>query len=175
MAQVRMVTSPHRPTAVTLRWLLCLVAIGGSSPAFAERILFAGGSWAAIDFGSRCEARSHALWARQGTKPYAGFAFARGSAGQDRFYVHLSRSARLGATIVVTIGSEPFLLGGNGEWGWSRNAEQESRMLRAVRDERALRVEFRDARGRRTVDHYALRGAPTAIDSAAAACAGKSR
>ena len=36
-----------------------------------------------------------------------------------------------------------------------------------------MRVEGRDAGGRRFADRYLLNGAPTAIDAAAAGCAGK--
>jgi hypothetical protein len=152
---------------------LILVAADAAA-AVPARIVFAGGNWAAIDFGSRCEARSRALWARETAEPFAGFAFGRGGARQGQFYVHLSRPARAGATVIVRIGSEPFLLVGKGEWAWSR-AQQHRAMLRAARLAGGMRVESRDGRGRRIVDRYALAGAPTAIDAAAAACAGKSR
>jgi hypothetical protein len=36
-----------------------------------------------------------------------------------------------------------------------------------------MRIEARDRAGRRFADRYLLAGAPTAIDPAAAACAGK--
>lgn len=146
-----------------------MLAVASAAPA--ARILFAGGSWAAIDFGSRCEARSRALWPKQGTQPFAGFAFDKGRAGEGRFYVHLSRKARPGATVIASVGSEPFLLASNGEWAWSRDSGQQRALLDASRYGQALKVESRDERGRRFVDHYALAAAPTAIDSAAAACA----
>ncbi len=159
--------------------LLCAAAsaaVGSAGAAgAAHRILFAGGGWAAIDFGDRCEARSKGLWARSGTEPYAGFAFDRAGNRNGQFYVHLNRPARKGATVIATVGSDPFLLAADGQWGWSRTAEQQAAILDAVRYGRAIKVESRDVRGRRIVDHYALSGAATAIDSAAAACAGKSR
>ncbi len=144
-----------------------------ASAAGASQVLFAGGNWAAIDFGGRCEARSKGLWAKPQTQPFAGFAFDRRGARQGQFYVHLSRPARDGATIIATVGSDPFLIGGGGEWGWSRSDEQKSAIIDAVRHGRGMRIESRDRRGRRIVDHYTLAGAATAIDSAAAACAGK--
>ena len=150
-----------------------LLILGGSSTASAARILFAGGNWAAIDFGAQCEARSKALWAKANTKPFAGFAFRRGGTGQRLFYVHLGRPARAGSSVIASIGSAPFLLGGNGEWAWSRTVGQQAAILDAARYGTALRVEYRDSSGRRTVDHYALGGAATAIDAAAAGCAGK--
>ena len=139
----------------------------------AAKIIFAGTDWVAIDFGKRCEARSAALWARPGTTPYAGFAFDRGSTRQGQFYVHLSKPARAGATVIATIGAQPFLLAGTGEWAWSRNAAQQMSMIEAARAGGSMRVDSRDGRGSRIVDRYGLAAAPTAIDAAAAACAGK--
>jgi hypothetical protein len=155
-----------------MRLLLALLWLfGAATAAHAQRILYAGGAWAAIDFGSRCEARSKALWARPGALPFTGFAFDRLGARQGQFYVRLSRPARAGATVVATVGNEPFLLVGRGEWAWSRSARQQRAMLDAARRATGMRVESRDQRGRRIVDRYALAGAPTAIDAAAAACA----
>ncbi len=146
-----------------------------AAPAHSAQILFAGGQWAAIDFGSRCEARSGALWARRGTSPFIGFAFDRVGTRQGLFYVHLSRAARDGATVIATIGSQPFLLVGKGEWAWARGAAQQQALLEAARYGSSMRVEARDRGGSRVVDRYLLAGAATAIDSAAAGCAGKIR
>jgi len=152
-----------------------MLAAGAASQAAAARILFAGGQWAAIDFGARCEARSKGLWARKGTQPFAGFAFDARGARQGQFYVHLSRPARAGATVIATMGSQPFLLAGKGDWAWSRNLAQQRSILEAARYGRSMRLETRDTSGRRVVDRYLLSGAATAIDAAAAACAGKSK
>lgn len=150
--------------------LLALAA----APAPAQQLLYSGGRWAAIDFGARCEARSGALWPKRGASPMAGFAFDPGGRLQGRFYVRLSKPARDGATVVATIGSEPFLLVGRGEWAWSRGAAQQRAMLQAARTAQSMRVETRGSGGGRVADRYLLAGAPTAIDAAAAACAGKS-
>lgn len=140
-------------------------------PAEAAQVLFAGGNWAAIDFGRRCEARSRALGSTAKTEAVAGFAFGRGGGPQGRFYVRISRPARPGASVIATIGSEPFLLVGKGGWAWSRTGQQQRAMIAAARHSGGMRVESRDQRGRRIVDRYLLAGAATAIDAAAAACA----
>lgn len=145
-----------------------------AAPAPAQTVLYSGGRWAAIDFGARCEARSAALSPRRGTRPLAGFAFDPGGRLQGRFYVHLSRPARDGATVVATIGTQPFLLAARGQWAWSRGEQQQRAMLEAARNAQSMRVETRGRDGGRVVDRYLLAGAPTAIDAAAAACAGKS-
>jgi hypothetical protein len=147
--------------------------VAAPAAANAAEIIFAGGDWAAIDFGQRCEARSKPLWSKQGTTPYAGFAFDRGGNRQGQFYVHLSRDARPGATVIATIGSQPFLLAGKGGWAWSRNVQQQMAMIEAARSGGSMRIDSRDSRGSRIIDRYALSGAPTAIDASAAACAGK--
>lgn len=155
-----------------MKWFLVLLTlIPPVSAADAARIIHAGGSWAAIDFGSRCEARARALWSSANSKAVTGFAFDRAGPRQGQFYARLSRPARAGASVVATIGSEPFLLIGRGEWAWSRNMRQQHAMLDAARAGRSMRIESRDRSGRRIVDRYALAGAPTAIDSAAASCA----
>lgn len=151
------------------------LAAAAAGPAEAARIVFAGGNWAAIDFGQRCEARSRALWTKPGTDPFAGFAFDAAGARQGQFYVRLSRPARAGATVMARIGSTPFLLAARGEWAWSRSLAQQRSMLEAARYGTSMRVDSRDRRGQRIVDRYTLAGAATAIDAAAAACAGKSR
>ena len=151
-----------------------LLVISGASSATAAKILFAGGNWAAIDFGGRCEARTKGLWPRANTEPFAGFAFDRGGVRQGLFYAHLSRPLRAGGSVIATIGSAPFLLASKGQWAWVSTAEQKRAILEGARYGSALRIEYRDQSGRRTVDHYALGGAAAAIDAAAAACAGKS-
>ena len=160
-----------------MRFLFVAGLLAAAAEAGAERILFAGGRWAAIDFGSRCEARGAAVWARKGTSPFAGFAFDRGGPSQGRFYVRLSRSGRPGASVIATIGSQPFLLAGRGDWAWSRDPAQQRAMLEAARYGESMRIESRDRGGGRIVDRYLLAGAATAIDAAAAECAkaGKAR
>ena len=166
----------HKEISLKFGWLPLrygVLLLAAAATTGASRVVFAGADWAAIDFGKQCEARSKALWAKPATGPYAGFAFGRGGGRQGQFYVHLSKPARPGATIVATIGDQPFLLAGKGEWGWSRNVGQQSAMIAAVRGGGSMRIDSRDARGARIVDRYALSAAPTAIDAAAAACAGK--
>jgi hypothetical protein len=147
--------------------LLAVGAVAAPSP----KIAFAGGYWAAIEFGSRCEARSRPLWLKPGTQPFAGFAFDRSGPPHGQFYVHLGRGARAGASVIATIGDRPFLLAAKGEWAWSANGAQQQAILDAARYGQQMRVDSRDSGGRRIVDRYDLSGAATAIDAAAASCA----
>ena len=143
-----------------------------AAPAPAAEVLFAKGSWASIDYGKACEAAARPLppSANREKAARAGFRIAKGGAA---FYARLSRPARAGSAVMLTIGDRPFLLAGRGEWAWSRGPAQDAAIITAVRAATSMRVEARDGSGRRFSDRYLLAGAPTAIDAAAAGCAGK--
>ena len=146
-----------------------------AAAAAAAGILFAGGGWAAIDRGPVCEAlaRSVLVAPKGRTQATAGFAFTPDHRRWGQFHAHLSRVPRPGSSVMLSIGDQPFLLIARGDWAWSRDPRQEQAIIAAARNGSAMRVEARDGAGRRFVDTYALRGAPTAIDAAAAGCAGK--
>ncbi len=159
-------------------WIACFVMLTLLASPAAAQVISAHREWAAIRFGERCEARSRAVTVQRGRPPaLAGFAFGAGGRLQGQFYARLSRPARAGSTAILTIGSQPFLLAVRGQWAWGRDARQDSAIASAARYAGSMRVESRDAGGRRFIDRYLLAGAATAIDAAAAACAqaGKSR
>ena len=145
----------------------------GSALAAPAQVLFAGGGWAALRFGAQCEAETKAVHPqRRGPdQPRAGFTF--NGTRQGEFHVRLSRVPRPGSSVMLTVGEQPFLLVSRGDWAWSRGPTQESAIIAAVRNGSGMRVESRDRAGRRFVDRYLLAGAATAIDAAAAGCAGK--
>lgn len=154
-----------------LALFLCSFAL--AQPALAAERLFAGGAWAAHRFGARCEAASrplHPARARE-AQARAGFLFGPGGGRNGAFYVRLSRPPRPGSSVIVTLGTTPFLLAARGPWAWSRGADQDAAIIAAARAATGMRVEARDSSGRRFTDRYLLDGAPTAIDAAAAGCA----
>lgn len=157
--------------------LPCALLALASSATAAPVILFAGGGWAAIDRGSSCEAlaRSVLIAPKGKTQATAGFAFTPDHKRWGEFHAHLSRVPRSGSSVMLDIAGQPFLLVTRGDWAWSRGPRQEQAIIAAARNASAMRIDARDGAGRRFVDTYALRGAPTAIDAAAAACAGKIR
>ena len=152
--------------------LVLLLAI--SAPAQAQVIL-AGGNWAAIDRGASCEASTSALRIAEKWKVQAraGFAFDAAGPRHGQFYAQLSRVPRAGSTVILTVGDQPFLLAAGNGWAWSRGGRQDEAIIGAARAGGAMRVESRDDAGGRFTDRYLLDGAPTAIDAAAARCAGK--
>ncbi len=158
--------------------LLLTAALLAPSAGTAQRgqILAAQGHWAALKFGPRCEAEARPLppASRRQPQARAGFTFAERGLRRGEFHVRLSRAPRAGSSVMLTVGSRPFMLLSRGDWAWSRGPLQEAAILAAVRGATSMRVEARDGAGRRFSDRYLLDGAPTAIDAAAAGCAGKS-
>lgn len=128
--------------------------------------------WAAFDRGTSCEARSRSLLVpRKGEpQPHIAIAFDRTGPRRGELSVALRRPTRPGSSVVATIGNQPFLLATRGAAAWSRGPSQDQAIIAAIRSSGGMRVEARDLAGRRMVDRYALSGAPTAIDAAAAAC-----
>jgi hypothetical protein len=138
-------------------------------------VIHAGGAWAAIDRGAVCEAdaRSARIAPKGRVQASAGFAFTADRKRWGEFHARLSRVARPGSSVMLTVGDQPFLLVARGDWAWSRGPLQEQAIIAAVRAASGMRIEARDPSGRRFSDPYSLDGAPTAIDAAAARCAGK--
>jgi len=155
--------------------LSLVIALTLTCPAVAlakGAIVYAGGSWAAIDRGGACVAlgRSARIAAKGKVQATAGFSFARDRRQWGEFHARLPRMPRPGSSVILTVGKQPFLLAARGNWAWSRGPLQEQAIIAAVRSASGMRVEARDLGGQRFSDPYALDGAPTAID-AAAACA----
>ena len=140
------------------------------------KILFAHGSWAAIERADGCVAagRSARVAAKGKVQAVAGFSFAPDRRRWGEFHAQLSRPPRAGSSVILTVGQQPFLLTARGGWAWSRGPAQAQAIVDAVRNATIMSVSTRDAAGVRFSDPYLLDGAPTAID-AAAACAGKIR
>ena len=155
---------------------LLLVALALPSSAVARGVIvYASGAWAAIDRGSVCEAlsRSQKVVPRGQVQPSAGFAFTPDHRRWGEFHARLSRVPRPGSSVMLQVGGQPFLLVARADWAWSRGPLQEQAIIAAVRNGGVMRIETRDAGGARFTDPYLLDGAPTAIDAAAARCAGK--
>ena len=159
---------------MSLRRALVLLSVGPFAVAAVPgAIVFAGGSWAAVDRGSSCVAltRSERIAAKGKVQATAGFAFTPDHRRWGEFHAHLRRMPRAGASVMLDVGGEVFLLVARGDWAWSSGPLQEQAIISAARDAETMRVESHDAAGRRFVDPYSLDGAPTAIDAAAARCA----
>ncbi|HEY4070010.1 MAG TPA: hypothetical protein VGM04_00445 [Sphingomicrobium sp.] len=153
--------------------LLILAAV--SSASAKGGIVYAGGAWAAVDRGTACEAlsRSVRIAAKGKVQAVAGFTFSRDRRRWGEFHARLRRMPRAGASVMLHIDRQPFLLVARGNEAWSDGPLQEEAIIAALRGASGMSVESRDTAGRRFSDPYSVEGAATAIDAAAAACAGK--
>lgn len=160
--------------AVTPLLLLAALSTGASARG---NVIYAGPAWAAIDRGATCEAlsRSVRIAAKGKVQATAGFTFSADRLRWGEFHALLRRMPRAGATVMLRIDNQPFLLLSRGNMAWSSGPLQERAIIAALRSANAMSVESHDAGGRSFIDPYSLDGAATAIDAAAAACAGKSQ
>ena len=138
----------------------------------ASAIVAADGQWAALSEGRTCEAAAQSVGAVHKDHPpaRASLSFDAGGPRRGQFAARLSRTPRAGATVMLHIGEQPFLLMNQGDMAWSRGPKQEQAIIAAMRANGGMRVEAKSPGGGRIVDRYSLDGAPLAID-AAAACA----
>ena len=154
--------------------VMALAGLTGSAAARGT-IVYAGGTWAAIDRGGVCEAisRSQKVVPRDKVQPIAGISFTADRRRWGEFHARLSRMPRGDASVMLQISGQPFLLTTRGGWAWSRGPAQAQAIVEALRNGTAMSIASRDMAGVRFSDPYLLDGAPTAIDAAAARCAGK--
>lgn len=155
--------------------LFACAAILASAAEARGSIIYAGVAWAAIDRGASCEALSRSLRiaAKGKVQAIAGFTFSADRRRWGELHVRLRRMPRPGAAVMLRVDNRPFLLVSQGNEAWSDGPVQEQAIIAALRSASGMSVESRDASGGRFVDPYSLDGAATAIDAAAAACAGK--
>jgi hypothetical protein len=161
---------------VSRNFLVTLSVLLAASAALGRgAVIYAGPAWAAIDRGGTCEALSRSLRiAPKGkVQAVAGFSFSGDRSLWGQFHARLRRMPRAGAAVMLHIDDQPFLLVSRGNDAWSDGPRQEQAIIEALRSANAMSVESRDGAGRRFIDPYSLDGAATAIDAAAAACAGK--
>jgi hypothetical protein len=159
-------------SGVTAR-LVGLVIVLSATAGARGAVVYAGGGWAAIDRGSVCEAlsRSEKIAPKGKVQAVARFSFTPDHKRWGEFHAQLSRVSRPGSSVILHVGSQPFLLVARADWAWSSGPVQEQAIIAAARGGGEMRVEARDQAGGRFVDPYVLEGAPTAIDAAAARCA----
>lgn len=137
------------------------------SLAAAPTIVAADGQWATLREGRTCAAAARSLGL---TPARASLSFDAGGPRHGQFAVRLSRMPRPGASVMLHVGDQPFLLIAQGDMAWSRGPAQEQAIIATMRKSGTMRIEVRSIGGGLIVDHYSLNGAPLAID-AAAACA----
>lgn len=151
-----------------------LLFIGLASPAMAQpRSLGIFGTWGAFGAPDRCYAIAEPY---QTPRPGDGRGFAsvgywpaRAAGGQAHF--RLSRAKREGSAVLLRIDDRTFQLRGGGADAWAADPAADAELVSAMRTGIEMTIETRAASGALVRDSYRLRGAATAIDAAAIACA----
>lgn len=145
-----------------------------ATPALAKERLGIYQSWAAFKDPEtpRCYAISapDEIVRRQEIRPYFSVGFWPASNVTHQIYVRLSRPRSSNSGITLTAGGRRFRLKASGNSGWAKDRRMDLAIISAIRTSRSLSVESIGRDGQSIVDAYALRGAPSAIDSAALGC-----
>lgn len=153
-------------------FLLVFLSLAG--PAMAQkRSLGIFSQWGAFQENNRCFAIAQPdrgprprEW-----KPFASVGYwpTRGVRGQVHF--RLSRQKRIGSAVLLKIDDRTFQLLAGGANAWAPDRRADAEIVAAMRRGVHMTIETRSERGALVRDYYRLRGAATAIDAAAIACA----
>ena len=152
-------------------FILALLAL--AAPAAAERqALGIFSSWGAFRDGGRCWAVAEAEGAaqRSGGRAFASVAWwTTGPRGQVSF--RLAQPKREGSALLLRVDERLFQLVGTGDMAWAADARADTDIVAAMRTGVQMTLETRAGNGAQLRDVYPLRGAATAVDAAAIACA----
>ena len=153
--------------------MLLFLLLGAAAPAAAQQAVGVFGLWGAFRAADRCYAIAEPVQeARPGDgRGYASVGFwpRRGVRGQVHF--RLRRPKRPGSAVLLRIDDRIFQLRGGGADAWAADGAADAAIVSAMRTGIEMNVETRSERGAPIRDAYRLRGAATAIDAAAIACA----
>ena len=155
--------------AIFLVVSLCLAA-----PATAQRqSLGIFSQWGAFREKERCFAIAEPDRAPkpQGWKPFASIGYWPGRGVSGQLHVRLSRAKRAESAVMLRIDDRTFQLVAGGANAWAPDRRADAEIIAAMRGGLNMTIETRSERGALVRDFYRLRGAATAIDAAAIACA----
>jgi hypothetical protein len=161
---------------VTRPLFLLLVLLGSiiPAPAAAQRqALGIFSLWGAFREEGRCFAiaEPHQSPRPEGWRPFASIGFWPATGARGQLHVRLSREKRPGSAVLLRIDGRSFQLVAGARDAWAPDARADAEIMAAMRRGLDMVVETRTARGALVRDHYRLRGAATAMDAAAIACA----
>jgi hypothetical protein len=151
-----------------------LMALATAAAARAEPIGIYG-TWGAFRAPDRCYAIAERLApARlEGGNGFASVGYWPERSAGGQVFFRLSRAKREGSAILLRIDDRTFQLRGGGADAFAADPAADAELVAAMRTGIEMRVETRAASGALVRDSYRLRGAATAIDAAAIACARK--
>lgn len=154
-----------------IRMAVCALLL--AAPAFARDPLGVFEGWGAFRDPRVCYAIAEparrpreAAW-----RPFASVAWWPARRIRAQLHVRLRAEKLPGAPVILTIGNaQARLVAGNAE-AWARDARMDAAIIAAMRSGSSMSIASRAKDGRAFVDVYRLRGAATAFDAAALACA----
>ena len=155
-----------------LPFILCLLLVTG--PADAARtsvgIFSRWGAFVETD-PKKCFAvvRPPAFSGPAQASPFVSVSF--GGHGGERVYARLRAAPAQGSVVLLRIDKRSLPMRASGEGAYFEDPQLEAAAVRMMRTGEAMAVEIRSASGRYLRDSYPLRGAASAIDAAAIACA----
>lgn len=155
-------------------WIFPLFFMGLAAPVEAQQqSLGIFGTWGAFREPSRCYAITEP-YGRPRAGDERGFAsvgYWPGRSVRGQAFFRLSRAKRQGSAVLLRIDGRTFQLRGGGPGAWAVDSAADAEIVAAMRAGIEMSVETRAAGGVPVRDSYRLRGAATAIDAAAIACA----
>jgi hypothetical protein len=75
-----------------------------------------------------------------------------------------------GSTVDVTVDGQPYQLFTDGEWAWPGSAEDDAKLLAALKGGTSATLTARSGRGTQTADTFSLRGFTAAMEDAEKRC-----
>lgn len=158
-----------------MRLAAALILAAFAAPAIGQprQSLGVFGSWGAFRGEGSCYAIA-APWRApepEGWRPSVSIAHWPGRRISGQVHVRLSREKREGSAVLLRIDGRAFQLAGAGRDAWALDSRADAEIRDAMRAGLDMTVETRSVRGSFVRDHYRLRGAATAMDAAAIACA----
>jgi hypothetical protein len=156
------------------RLIFPLFLIAVAMPAAAQKqSLGIFGTWGAFRGRDRCYAiaESYQTPRPDDGRGYASVGYWPARAVGGQAYFRLSRAKREGSAVLLRVDDRTFQLRGGGADAWAADPAADAELVSAMRTGIEMSVETRSAGGGLVRDSYRLRGAATAIDAAAIACA----
>jgi hypothetical protein len=164
-------------TLANHRWMrsaffLLSLALAGEASA-QNRALGVFGLWGAFEGRGRCYAvaEPYRVLRPVSGRGYASIGYWPGRGVRGQVHVRLSRPKRPGSAVLLRIDDRTFQLLAGGDNAWAPDRRGDAEIVAAMRTGIEMTVETRAEGGALLRDSYRLRGAATAIDAAAIACA----
>ena len=156
--------------------IFILFSLALANPAAAQQqSLGIFGLWGAFAERSRCFAISEPLRVRRAAsgRAFASVGWFPGQGVRGQLHIRFAETKRAGSAVILRIDDRTFQLTGGGADAWAPDGRADAEIVAAMRVGLDMSVETRNASGGVMRDTYRLRGAASALDAAAIACAPK--